>query len=68
MAKNPVLIKAKQEAYNKGFTIGFEQGKLGASVFMASKFKDLEKVPGIGPKLQEKIVNHFGPEYFEVNK
>jgi hypothetical protein len=68
MAKkpNPVLVKAKEEAYNKGFTKGFDMGQEHATLILASKFDRLDKVPGIGPKLMEKIVNHFGKEYFEV--
>lgn len=66
--KNPVLIKARQEAYNKGFTNGFEQGRDNACLLFATKFDGLDKVPGIGPKLMERIVNHFGREYFEEVK
>lgn len=67
MAKkpNPVLQKAREESYNKGFTKGFEMGQEHATMILADKFDGLEKVPGIGPKLMEKIVNHFGREYFE---
>lgn len=67
--KNPVIIKARQEGYNTGFKIGFEQGvesgRNNATYFLASRFDGLDKVPGIGPKMIEKIVKHFGKEYFE---
>lgn len=66
--KNPVLENARKESYNKGFTIGFEQGRDNACLLFASKFDGLEKVPGIGPKMMEKIVNHFGREYFKEAK
>jgi hypothetical protein len=66
MAKNPVLEKVRQEAYNKGFKKGVEMGQDNACLIFASKFEGLQEVPGIGPKLMEKIVNHFGREYFEV--
>ena len=67
MAKkpNPVLQKVREEAYNQGFTKGYEMAQDNAVITFASKFDGLEKVPGIGPKLMEKIVNHFGSEYFE---
>jgi hypothetical protein len=68
MAKkpNPVLVKAKEEAYNEGFKKGFEMAQDNACYVFASKFEGLQDVPGIGPKLMEKIANHFGREYFEV--
>lgn len=68
MAKNPVILKAKQEGYEKGFTAGmkqgFEHGKYSACMHFADRFDGLEKVPGIGPKIMEKVVNHFGKELF----
>ncbi|MGY6209709.1 hypothetical protein ACXEO8_07005 [Cytobacillus firmus] len=66
MAKkpNPVIQKAKEEGYNNGFKKGFELGQENACLVFANKFDGLEKVPGIGPKLMEKIVNHFGRDYF----
>lgn len=67
--KNPVIIKARQEGYNDGFKVGFEQGvvqgRQNATYILASRFSGLSKVPGIGPKLLQKIVNHFGKEYFQ---
>ncbi|MFE4522165.1 hypothetical protein ACFRCQ_08400 [Cytobacillus firmus] len=63
---NPVIQKAKEEGYNNGFKKGFELGQENACLVLAAKFGGLEKVPGIGPKLLEKVVNHFGSEYFEV--
>lgn len=68
MAKNPVIQKAREEGYNTGFKKGFDLGQENACLVFASKFDDLEKVPGIGPKLMEKIVSHFGREYFEARK
>lgn len=67
--KNPVIIKARQEGYNDGFKVGFEQGivqgRQNATYILATKFEGLNKVPGIGPKLLDKIVKHFGKEYFQ---
>lgn len=67
--KNPVIVKARQEGYNDGFKIGFDQGVITgrntATYILASKFDGLNKVPGIGPKLMDKIVQHFGKEYFQ---
>jgi hypothetical protein len=69
---NPVISKAREDGYTKGYQkgtqYGFEQGKYSACMFFADKFDGLEKVPGIGPKLMEKIVNHFGREYFKEAK
>lgn len=69
---NPVIQKAREEGYNEGYhkgtLFGFDQGKYSACMFFADRFDGLEKVPGIGPKLMEKIVNHFGREYFEEAK
>lgn len=69
MAKNPVIQKAKDEGYKAGFSAGmkqgFEHGKYSACMHFADRFEDLEKVPGIGPKLMKKIVNHFGPDVFK---
>lgn len=66
MAKkpNPVIQKAKEEAYNKGFANGFQMAQDNAVIAFSSKFEGLEKVPGIGPKIMAKIVNHFGRDYF----
>ncbi|WLR53573.1 hypothetical protein LC048_13680 [Mesobacillus subterraneus] len=69
---NPVIAKAReegyQEGYRKGTHFGFDQGKYSACMLFADKFDGLEKVPGIGPKMMEKIVNHFGKEYFQEVK
>jgi hypothetical protein len=63
--KNPVIEKARSEGYNTGFKNGFEHGKYSACVVFADKMEGLDKVAGIGPKIMEKIVHHFGKEYFE---
>jgi hypothetical protein len=63
--KNPVIEKARSEGYNEGFKFGFEHGKYSACVVFADKMEGLEHVNGIGPKMMEKIVQHFGKEYFE---
>lgn len=72
MAKNPVIQKAREEGYKVGFTagtkVGFDQGKYSACMFFADKFDGLEKVPGIGPKIMDKIMNHLGKEYFREGK
>jgi flagellar biosynthesis/type III secretory pathway protein FliH len=69
---NPVIERARQEGYNNGFELGFksgvEIGKEEACNILASKFDNLQKVPGIGPKMLEKVVNHFGREYFKSNE
>ncbi len=69
MAKNPVIQKAKQEGYEKGFEagmkMGFKQGQYQACMALADKFEGLDEVSGIGPKILEKIVRHFGSEYFK---
>jgi hypothetical protein len=70
MGKNPVIQKAKEDGYSEGFMkgskVGFEQGKYSACMHFADRFDGLDKVPGIGPKIFEKVVNHFGKEYFQV--
>lgn len=66
---NPVIVKAREEGYNDGFQkgskFGFEQGKYSACMYFADRFDGLDKVPGIGPKMMEKVVNHFGKQYFK---
>ena len=66
--KNPVLQQKFEEGKREGFKHGFEQGKYSAIVYFASRFEGLDKVPGIGPKTVEKVVKHFGKEYFEAVK
>ncbi|MCM3598681.1 hypothetical protein M4D55_23260 [Metabacillus idriensis] len=67
--KNPVIEKARQDGYNQGFENGFKSGadigKDEACKILALKFDGLDKVPGIGPKMLQKIVTHFGREYFK---
>lgn len=67
--KNPVIVKARQEGYNNGFKIGFQQGtesgRNTAVQIFAARFDELGKVPGIGPKILDKVVKHFGQEYFQ---
>lgn len=69
MARNPILKQKYDEGYQKGFErgskLGFEQGKYSACMYLADRFDGLNQVPGIGPKIMEKIVNHFGSEYFQ---
>lgn len=65
MSKNPVIQKAREEGYKAGFEVGLKHGKESACYFFASKFDELDKVPGIGPKIMEKVVRHFGAEYFK---
>lgn len=66
---NPAIVNARQEGYNNGFNIGFGQGVVTgrneATYILAAKFDGLNKVPGIGPKMMDKIVSHFGREYFQ---
>jgi ribosomal protein L5 len=67
--KNPIIQKARKEAYELGYKNGMDMGvKVGiqqASDFFADKVNTLDKVPGIGPKMFERFMNHFGPEYFQ---
>ncbi|MCM3600655.1 hypothetical protein M3175_07925 [Robertmurraya korlensis] len=67
MSKNPLLQKKYEEGKKIGIQIGskfgFEQGKYSACMHFADKLEDLGKVPGIGPKTIEKILNHLGAEY-----
>ncbi|MCM3599372.1 hypothetical protein M3175_01410 [Robertmurraya korlensis] len=69
MSKNPIIQKAKKEAYDMGYKNGLLTGKtLGQDAainFIADRFDGLDKIPGIGPKLYKKIVHHFGIEYFK---
>lgn len=62
--KNPVIQKARKEAYEVGLKKGYELGKNASLEFFILKVQGLDQVPGIGPKAFEKFVNHFGPEYF----
>ncbi len=66
---NPVIQKVREESYQQGFLngqkLGFEHGKNTATMYFASRFDGLDQVPGIGEKTIEKIVRHFGAEYFE---
>jgi ribosomal protein L5 len=66
--KNPIIQKARKEAYELGYKKGMEMGvKVGMQQmadFFAKKFDEIGKVNGIGPKTLEKFVNAFGPEYF----
>ncbi|PAD69914.1 hypothetical protein CHH83_05770 [Bacillus sp. 7586-K] len=67
--KNHHIEKVKKEEYNNGYKQGYEHGKV-AGIKMSTrtigaKFNGLDKVPGIGPKLIEKISTHFGKEYFQ---
>lgn len=65
VAKNPIIEKARSEGFEKGSKLGFEQGKYSACMYFADRFDGLDKVPGIGPKVMEKVVKHFGSEYFQ---
>lgn len=73
MKKNPVLEKKYQEGLLRGIEIGKalarEEGRLeGRDIttdWIKERFDGLDKVPGIGPKIFEKLVNHFGPQYFK---
>lgn len=77
MAKNPLLEKKYQEGLLRGIEIGKALGKAeGIEIgkvegrdltinWFEKRFEGLDKVPGIGPKITEKFVNHFGPEHFK---
>lgn len=62
--KNPVIVKAREAGFKDGYTLGTQHGKDSACLFFADKFDGLDQVPGIGPKTLEKVVEHFGREYF----
>jgi hypothetical protein len=68
MAKNPVIQKAKQEAYNIGFLKGQQFGRDVTTEYFAHKFNGLDSVKGIGPKTYELVVKHFGIEFFQVKE
>ncbi len=67
--KNHHIEKVRNEGYNNGYNAGYKHGKAAgmkmATLSIAAKFHGLDKVPGIGPKLIDKITTHFGKEYFQ---
>lgn len=69
MKKNPVIDRARKEGYDIGFKNGVEIGRVlgrdATTAFIEERFNGLHLIPGIGPKLYEKIVHHFGIEYFK---
>ena len=80
MTKNPLLEKKFQEGILKGIELGKalgkeegreegrQEGREIATNWFIGKIEGLVKVPGIGPKIFEKFVNHFGPEFFKKVK
>jgi hypothetical protein len=66
---NPVLQKAydqgKSDGYSLGLSHGQAKGVATATDYIAERFANLEEVPGIGPKVIDKIKKHFGEEYFK---
>jgi hypothetical protein len=66
--KNPALQKAydqgKAEGYELGLSHSEAKGVAKATNYIAGRFKSIDRVPGIGPKMVEKIKKHFGEEYF----
>ncbi|NMH68583.1 helix-hairpin-helix domain-containing protein [Bacillus sp. RO3] len=66
--KNPVMQKAYEQGKSDGYELGLSHSEaLGiakATNYIAGRFSSLNQVPGIGPKMIEKIKKHFGEEYF----
>lgn len=69
---NPVIEKAKKEAYEAGLKVGYRHGYASGEVggvnkaiaFFMDKLDGLEKVKGIGPKIVTKIKTQIGDHYF----
>lgn len=80
MAKNPLLEKKYQEGILRGIEIGkalgreegrqegIQEGRDITTNWFIERIEGLAKVSGIGPKIFEKFVNHFGPEFFKKVK
>lgn len=45
---------------------GIELGKESAIYYFASRFDNLDKVKGIGPKTIKLVVEHCGEQYFKT--
>lgn len=61
--KNPVIEKAREEAYNQGFRIGLEHGRGHTTAFFLEWIEKLTEIPGIGEKRAHSIANHFLAQY-----
>jgi hypothetical protein len=64
--KNPVLEQKYREGYERGMENGIELGKESAIYYFASRFDNLDKVKGIGPKTIKLVVEHCGEQYFKT--
>ncbi|WP_034757740.1 hypothetical protein [Rossellomorea vietnamensis] len=66
--RNPALQKAYDQGKSEGYALGLKhseaRGVAKATNYIAGRFQSLDQVPGIGPKMVEKIKKHFGEEYF----
>lgn len=66
--RNPAIVNAEKEFYNKGCTFGFEQGvevsRVAAKMLHDKKLEELKNIKGIGPKTYELIEKHF-EDYLE---
>ncbi|MCU9594620.1 hypothetical protein OEV82_09140 [Caldibacillus thermolactis] len=58
-------VKQLEAAYQLGLAKGEEIGINKATNFFKKRFDGIYDVPGIGEKTVEKLVKHFGKEYFE---
>jgi flagellar biosynthesis/type III secretory pathway protein FliH len=69
---NPVIEKARKEAYEAGFKNGLAAGEVSginkAIGFFMDKLDGLETVKGIGPKAIDKIKKQIGEQYFTGEK
>ncbi|MBO1513235.1 hypothetical protein [Metabacillus bambusae] len=69
--RNPAIVKAEKEFYNKGFENGFEQGvevsRVAAEIIFSKKINELKNIKGIGPKTFELFAIHFSDYLKEVS-
>jgi hypothetical protein len=69
--RNPAIVKAEEESYKKGFTIGFENGvevsRVAAEIIFSKKINELKHIKGIGPKTFELFAIHFEDYLKEVS-
>lgn len=66
--RNPVIQKAEDRGYKKGFAAGEERGRGQAIAFIIDWFEKLDSVPGIGTRTTERISNEFLKKYGKEKK